>query len=415
MATNTTSLTDPSLGVGASAPSSPINGPSNQKIEDELAQLIALLNQLQELVAKYNNDKTNDQQKIGQGQLQQLDKAYQDALNQLKEVQEEESSSGFWGSFVKALEIIAVVVVDVVAIATGQFEIAAAATAFTLLSATGGLDKITQAISEGFQQLGLPSSVADALAKAVIVATAIVVGIATGNPTAAEGAAEEAGVEAAAEAGDEAANAAAEAGAQANAAAVEDEQVAAEEVEQADQAQQSSSGISRGRLATVAGAQAIVSTNLFGTLAADLPVDGTGREVLLSIVTVIQDLIAAFVTYKVGGLDGAVGAARAAGGAKLANIIRGLVAVEFGSQLASAGFSAAQGSVNLKLAQTTSDQSETQFALGISKSVLDLVNGGVKQTLNDEKGKAKEAEQENSLFYRLADDQAKLAEILTNA
>lgn len=163
------------------------NGPSNAQMEDAYSALIGLLANLQGDIAKYSNKIANGNAEVGDALMHEMQAQFQQTTNQLNKIAKEQADASFWSKFAKWMEGIVAAIGVAVSTLCGQPELALVILAFTTLSLSGGMEKITQGIadliSKDLVADGVSKEKADKIAKVIadiiVVVTTIVATVAT--------------------------------------------------------------------------------------------------------------------------------------------------------------------------------------------------------------------------------------------
>jgi vacuolar-type H+-ATPase subunit E/Vma4 len=163
-------------------------GPSNTLIAEMMAQMSAIVSQLQGQLAEFSSKKANNDSQIDHDFITQSQASLQKAIDQYNKIEDQEHNQSFWSIFLKIISII----VTVVMCCVGQFEVAAIMAVFLILQQSGALDKLTQAIATALQSSGVLSpEAAKIIADVIVMVIAIVatLGVSAGG-TALAGASE---------------------------------------------------------------------------------------------------------------------------------------------------------------------------------------------------------------------------------
>jgi hypothetical protein len=168
--------TDPTDG-GAPAPSVAVN----------MGEMVAMLSQLEGLLAQLSNKRAENDNEIDTSLLQLLQQNVQAAKNQYDQLEQEMNSSNSWNTFLKVMEAVVAAVVAVVSLACGQPELAIMVVALAAVSLSGGFQEATKLVTEflkkcnlteAFQRLGLSKDEADKAVAVIASATVIIATVA---------------------------------------------------------------------------------------------------------------------------------------------------------------------------------------------------------------------------------------------
>ncbi len=166
-----------------SASNSSTNGfPTNAQMQKELGKLMLVLATLQNKIAESGNTNAQLNAKIGAALINEMQAMVKKADDQVKKVIEEEKQSSFWSIFEKVAEGVAGVAISAIAVLCGQPELAIIVMTFTVLAVSGGMDKITESLSELYSQslmstFGISKEEADAIAKPLADVTIVLASI----------------------------------------------------------------------------------------------------------------------------------------------------------------------------------------------------------------------------------------------
>lgn len=260
-----------SLSQSPSVPTGSLQSPA------VMVEMARMLGSLQVDLAKAFAQKAEMEEQMSRAQVDAAQKNYDDVLKKIQEASQQEHHRSFWQRFVKVIEVAVTVVAGVIALSSGvgAFAMFGITTALVAFAESPAMDPIKKGLSQVFQDMGLPKSVADIVVSVVITAAVVAASVACGK---------------ACSAGIEMYNA--------GKVAVED---ASETV--AESAGTSASSVPTGKVATIAAAQMVMSENLAQEIVAALPIKGQlAKEITAIIATVIQDILCAFAMAKGGNM-----------------------------------------------------------------------------------------------------------------
>lgn len=160
----------------AGAPTAPA-GPGNKSIEDILSKMAGALQLLQVQIAKYADKKASSESKISEAERNiaqdNLNKANK-ALKKLMHEIEKQKTMGFWMKFG---EVLAGVLLTIVAVVLEQPELLIAAV-ICFAGAAGLLSKASDGIAKGLEAMGVPPEVAKILGGVIV--TLLVIALTAG-------------------------------------------------------------------------------------------------------------------------------------------------------------------------------------------------------------------------------------------
>jgi spore maturation protein SpmB len=343
--------------------SSGSEGPTNAQMQQAIGALMGLLSSLEEQLALLGNEKAKMNQQISQALVTEMSAQVKQANTDLQKILDAGNQSDFWGDFLKGAEIAVGVVVAAIAVLCCQPAIAIIVLAMTVLAATGAMDKMTQELSKGLQEMGIPADVADVLASTLIIlvtiaATAVTCGASAGAV--------------AEEATDTAANAAEEGIEMTNVTAEDTANTAEETAENAankagNVGKNASKWAKAGKLGIFAGSQAVAGTNFsqyVATLSLSSMKDGETKDIL----TVVIELVIGLMAALAGGYAAAgVGAGSAANSTKVMGLLQNTKLATYAAQAAA---QIAKGVTELQLAVATDELGKTQAFLTELKALI---------------------------------------------
>lgn len=162
--------------------------PSNEDMKKAYAMLMELLGQLQVILAKYKNEMAQGNANAGTALMKEMEAAFTNTMNKIKEAEQKEANASFWTKLAQWFGYIIAAITFVVAVATGQFALAAITVTFTVLAASGAMEKITKGIADLISQSlvkdwGMSKEDADKIAKVIadiiVIAATIIITAAT--------------------------------------------------------------------------------------------------------------------------------------------------------------------------------------------------------------------------------------------
>lgn len=165
------------------------NGPSNAQMQAAYSALVGLLASLQGDIAKYSNKIANFNADVGKALMEDMQGQFKQTIKELDKIAKEQADASWWSKFTKWIEGIVAAIGMVVATLCGQPELALVIFAFTTLSLSGGMEKITQGIADLISKAlvadGVSKEEADKIAKVladiiVVVATIVVTALTCG-------------------------------------------------------------------------------------------------------------------------------------------------------------------------------------------------------------------------------------------
>ncbi len=165
----------------------PASIPSDYQMQQSIGQLMALLTDLQGLIAKFGTQNNQANATVGQALVTEMQAQVKKASDQLQTILKDQKQQDFWSTFTKVVEGIVGTIVTGIALLCGQPELAIITLAFTILALSGGMDKMTKGLSDVLSKalvdIGVPKEEADAIAKVladvIIIVASIVVTVAT--------------------------------------------------------------------------------------------------------------------------------------------------------------------------------------------------------------------------------------------
>ena len=126
--------------------------PTNAEMQKMMGELMGMLTELEGKIAEYGNKNANMNSAVGKDLIKEMQAEVKKANDELKKIIEEEKQSSFWSIFTKVVEGVVGVLLTGIALLCGQPELAAIALVFTVLSLSGGMNKITQGLSDVISQ-----------------------------------------------------------------------------------------------------------------------------------------------------------------------------------------------------------------------------------------------------------------------
>lgn len=247
-----------------------------------MVEMARMLGSLQVDLAKAFAQKAEMEEQMSQAQVDAAQKNYDDVLKRIQEASQQEHHRSFWQTFVKVIEVAVTVVAGVIALSSGigAFAMFGITTALVAFAESSAMDPIKKGLSQVFQDMGLPKSVADIVVSVVITAAVVAASVACGKACSA-------GIEMYS-----AAKTAVQDG-------VEMSNYAETAAQNASGSAARTAGVSSVKIATVAAAQMVMSENLAQEIVAALPIKGQlAKEITAIIATVIQDILCAFAMAK---------------------------------------------------------------------------------------------------------------------
>lgn len=202
--------TDTTTTTEASAPASTGTQSTTQSTGSAVTEMLLAMGRLQGKVAdsgakraEFENIIATDNNKVADDNVASAKKAWHHYCKEKREAKG-------WGLAGKIFGGIVTAIIDVVACATGQFYLAAIATAIYIGEVSGGTAALTQALAQQLHDAGMSQADADLLASVIVTVVVVALSVAAAPAAAGEEAAEE-GADAAAEAAEGAADAGADA------------------------------------------------------------------------------------------------------------------------------------------------------------------------------------------------------------
>ncbi len=372
----------------------PTSIPSDYEMQESIGQLMALLTDLQGLIAKLGTQNNQANATVGQALVTEMQAQVKKASDQLQNKLKDQSQQDFWSTFTKVVEGIVGAIVTGIALLCGQPELAIITLAFTVLALSGGMDKMTKGLSDVLSKalvdIGVPKEEADAIAKVladvIIIVASIVVTVATcgaggaiAGQVLAETAAEE-GTEMAEIAGSQAGEAAAEAAPEAVEASDSFAQKVGNFFENVANKIKTNNPFNKipknWNLGIVAGAQAAGSTNFGQDFMASVLVhmkDKNTKQILETTLGILISLLTALA-----GAGAGISVASGPSFYSFSNITKPMVVLT-GLQVA-AGTAQVSGEVGLgvtygELASNIDGQGETQSLLTMLQALVRMNSG----------------------------------------
>ena len=151
--------------------------PSISQMQEMIGRLMETLAELQGMLAKHGNEVAQITSAMSLALIQNMQNQLKTLTNELQQASKEANTEKFWNTFLKDAGVVAGFVAAGVAAMCGQPEIAAVIIVFTVLSASGAMDKITTGLTKLYVEAGCSPTVAKVLADVtVIVVAALVTG-----------------------------------------------------------------------------------------------------------------------------------------------------------------------------------------------------------------------------------------------
>ncbi|NGX39505.1 MAG: hypothetical protein KR126chlam1_00834 [Chlamydiae bacterium] len=149
--------------------------PASTKFEKAMADMVMALQMLQVMITKYEAQRNNLNGQIAQYEVKLAKENLQKIQNEMTKVHEEsekEKTAKFWETFAT---VFVTAVVDVVAIASGQPEIAILTTAMCALSESGAFKSATKGVANLLEDMSMHKEAANITASVVITLAVIAV------------------------------------------------------------------------------------------------------------------------------------------------------------------------------------------------------------------------------------------------
>ena len=151
--------------------------PSISQMQEMIGRLMETLAELQGMLAKHGNEVAQITSAMSLALIQNMQNQLKTLTNELQQASKEANTEKFWNTFLKDAGVVAGFVAAGIAAMCGQPEIAAVIIVFTVLSASGAMDKITTGLTKLYVEAGCSPTVAKVLADVtVIVVAALVTG-----------------------------------------------------------------------------------------------------------------------------------------------------------------------------------------------------------------------------------------------
>ena len=183
--------------VQTSGDSSETKGSSFDKV---MAELALCLQMLQVDIAKSDHSRSSSETEVSKALVTMANDNLKEVQKKLAKMAAKEKAQKTEGTWIKVLEVVGAVVLDVIAMATmgpvGAALMIALSTALLVGSMTGGTQKLTDAIANSLEADGMSSEGAKILAAVIITVVVIVVSAGVGAAAVGEEAADEAADEA---------------------------------------------------------------------------------------------------------------------------------------------------------------------------------------------------------------------------
>ena len=157
------------------------NGPSTTLIVTMLSYMTAMVNQVQETIAKSEASVSTDNQGISQAMMTQAQNNLQHIQNELIQQAREEAEESFFNTFIKVIGAIVTAIVVAISCATGNFAMAAMAIAMYTMQVSGGFDKLSEGIADVFKAMGISSNIANFIGEGMTILLTIAATLLTGN------------------------------------------------------------------------------------------------------------------------------------------------------------------------------------------------------------------------------------------
>ncbi len=352
-------------------PTAAQGGPSDSSMQQLLGELMGLLATLESQIAQWGNQRAQADSSVNKALVTDADAQMNTVNKDLATQAADKTAQQTESNVMKYVGIGVGVLIAAVAILCGQPELAAIVIVMTVLSASGAMDKATQALSTELQKAGMSENDANILASAIIIAATIVVTIVVGGASAAcvaEDISEDT-ANAATDMTDETTNST--------------DQTTENTANKANNATKTSKNPftrfpKSVNLGVLAGSQAVMSTNFGQYLAAiilsGMP-DGTTKEMLTGLIEVIVDLLAALA-------GGGASAAECSGGtiglfSKFANVLKVMQYAKIGAYAVQAGGQITEAITDIKLALDTFSLGQGQSLLTLLQALISMNSGAI--------------------------------------
>jgi hypothetical protein len=122
-------------------------GPSDGQLQRAYGALIELLAKLQGTLAKYSHQNAQSNGAVGTALMDEMTAVCKNQLEELKKISEQEANSSWWSSFSKWMQGILGGLSFIASLIGGQPQLAAIVLTLTILSLSGGTQKITESIA----------------------------------------------------------------------------------------------------------------------------------------------------------------------------------------------------------------------------------------------------------------------------
>ena len=149
--------------------------PSISQMQEMIGRLMETLAELQGMLAKHGNEVAQMTSAMSLALIQNMQNQFKTLTNELQQASKEENTEKFWNTFLKDAGVVAGFVAAGAALACGQPEIAAVIIVFTVLSASGVMDKITTGLAKLYVEAGCSPTVAKVLADVTVIVVAAAV------------------------------------------------------------------------------------------------------------------------------------------------------------------------------------------------------------------------------------------------
>jgi hypothetical protein len=367
-------IVQPNFRANETAPAAPSQGPSDAQMQLAYGALMELLAQLQTTLAKYSHSNAKNSGEIGTALINEMTATCNSQIEELEKMSKEEANASWWSTFAKWMEGILGGLTFLASLLGGQPQLAAIILTLTVMSLTGGTQKVTQWVADLISKAlvanhpGMSKETADKIAK--IIADALMVVVVVAVTVASAGAGSASAIE----------DAAANAG---GLAAEVDSSLGTKLLNFIQENNPFAKLPVRANYALLGGSQALASTNFFGDAMAAACMhmkEGKEKEILQTVLGIVLNLLTA--------LAGAGSSAAACLGSqaesslstflkgikefKLSVALKALMAAEFlGGTLDSSG-QIASGSINIELGQTLNQKGEFQALLTMLQALLSM-------------------------------------------
>ncbi len=151
------------------------NRSESKNVGKEMSQLAELLSQLETEVAKFGNTNAQANSSIGQSLIKEMQAHIKLASQELEKATKDEASHRRWSIFGKIIGAILGVVFTTIAIVCGQPELAVLTMTLTIMNMSGGMNKLTQGLSDVFTAMGIPKNIAKVLSDICVIVAAMLV------------------------------------------------------------------------------------------------------------------------------------------------------------------------------------------------------------------------------------------------